>query len=79
MAWPGGWAGGGMALPGGGRGRHPVCCGAEGTSVPCAVRGVLVVGLCALFALAVFGAPWTPRWLDTGVSPDRLREGVLFP
>ncbi|MER3401332.1 MAG: hypothetical protein C4313_09475 [Thermoflexus sp.] len=41
--------------------------------------GALLLGLCGLFALAVFGAPWTPRWLDTGLPPERVTEGVPFP
>lgn len=40
---------------------------------------LLGLGLCAIFGLAIFGAPWTPRWLDTGLPPDRLPEGVPFP
>jgi len=40
---------------------------------------LLGLGLCMIFGLAIFGAPWTPRWLDTGVPPDRLSEGVPFP
>lgn len=40
---------------------------------------LLGLGLCVIFGLGIFGAPWTPRWLDTGVPPDRLSEGVPFP
>ncbi len=40
---------------------------------------LLGLGLCVIFGLAIFGAPWTPRWLDTGIPPDRLSEGVPFP
>ncbi|MCS6962588.1 hypothetical protein [Thermoflexus sp.] len=41
--------------------------------------GLLGLGLCVIFGLAIFGAPWTPRWLDTGIPPDRLSEGIPFP
>ncbi len=41
--------------------------------------GLLGIGLCVIFGLAIFGAPWTPRWLDTGVPLERLHEGVPFP
>ncbi len=45
-----------------------------------ALFGILLgLGLCGIFGLAIFGAPWTPRWLDTGVAPDRLSEGAPFP
>jgi len=41
--------------------------------------GLLGIGLCAIFALALFGAPWAPQWLDTGLPPERLSEGAPFP
>lgn len=40
---------------------------------------LLVLGLCGIFGIAIFGAPWTSRWLDTGLPPERLSEGVPFP
>jgi nitrite reductase/ring-hydroxylating ferredoxin subunit len=79
MAWPGDGQGEGWPFPVEGEAGIPSAAGRKGRVFLALFGGVLLVGLCALFALAVFGAPWTPRWLDTGVPPDRLSEGAPFP
>jgi nitrite reductase/ring-hydroxylating ferredoxin subunit len=79
MAWPGGGQGESWPFPVEGEEGIPSAAGRKGQVFLMLFGGVLLVGLCALFALAVFGAPWAPRWLDTGMPPDRLSEGVPFP
>ncbi|MCS7251120.1 MAG: hypothetical protein RMK32_00440 [Anaerolineae bacterium] len=57
----------------------PSQAGSKGKVFLALFGGLTGLGLCVIFGLAIFGAPWTPRWLDTGLPPDRLGEGVPFP
>lgn len=78
MTWPGDGRNEGIPFPVEEEGLLSQA-GRKGKAFLILFGSLLGLGLCVIFGLAIFGAPWTPRWLDTGVPPDRLSEGVPFP